>query len=56
MFDKIPLPMPEVDSHDEEYLPTADLDDPVWSEELCQITGNTCAFTIYPDQQPHPIT
>ena len=25
--------MPEVDSEDEEYLPTAGLDDPVWSEE-----------------------
>ena len=25
--------MPEVDSDVEEYLPTAELDDPVWSEE-----------------------
>ena len=33
MFDEIPLPTQDVDSDDEEYLPTADLDDPVWSEE-----------------------
>ena len=25
--------MPEVDSNDEEYLPTANLDDPVWPGE-----------------------
>ena len=33
IFDEALLPMPEVDSNDEEYLPTADMDDPVWSEE-----------------------
>ena len=32
-FDETPSSMPEVDSNDEEYLPTAHLDDPVWSEE-----------------------
>ena len=29
----LPLPTPEVGSDNEEYLPTVDLDDPVWSEE-----------------------
>ena len=33
IFNETPPPMPEVDSGDEEYLPTVDLDDPVWSEE-----------------------
>ena len=32
-FDETPLPPPEVDTDDEEYLPTADLDDQVWSKE-----------------------
>ena len=32
-FDETHPPMPEVNSDDEEYLPTADLDDTVWSEE-----------------------
>ena len=26
-------PLPEVDSNEEEYLPTADFDDPIWSEK-----------------------
>ena len=33
MFDETSLPMPEVDSEDEEYFPTADLDDLVWCEK-----------------------
>ena len=33
-FDKTPLPTPEVDSDDKEYLPTADLDDSVLAAEL----------------------
>ena len=33
MFDKTPLPTPEIRSDGEEYLPAADLDGPVWSEE-----------------------
>ena len=33
MFDDTPLSTPEVDSNNEEYLPTADLDNLVWSEE-----------------------
>ena len=33
MFDETLLPKPEVDSDDGEYLPIADLDEMVWSEE-----------------------
>ena len=33
MFDEPPLLTPEIDSDDEEYLPTAEQDDPVWSKE-----------------------
>ena len=32
-FDETPLPIPDVDSDDEDFLPTADLGDLVWSEE-----------------------
>ena len=32
-FDGIPQPIPVVDSDDEGYILTVDLDDPVWSEE-----------------------
>ena len=32
-FNKMPPPTPDMDSEDEEYLSTAGLDDPVWSEE-----------------------
>ena len=28
-----PFPLPEVEIDDGEYLPTADLDDPIWSEK-----------------------
>ena len=47
-----PLPKPEVDFDDEEYLTTADLSDWYSLRSLCQIARNTCAFTRYPDQQP----
>ena len=33
MFDKTSPPTPEVDSDQEENLPTTDLNDPVWSEK-----------------------
>ena len=33
IFDETPPPTPEVDSDNEEYLATADLDDLVWSKE-----------------------
>ena len=61
--------MPEVDSDDEEYLPTADLDDQVWSEgpvpdswEYLCIHENTKASNPTPAspsweecQQPPPL-
>ena len=59
MFNETPnCHVPEVDSHDEEYLPTADLDDLVWSEEpvpdsqeyLC-IQQNTQASNSTPATQ-----
>ena len=50
----MPLMTLEVDSDDEKYLPTVDLDNPVWSEEPDQITGSTYVSMRYSDQQLHP--
>ena len=44
MFDETPPPTAEVDCDDEDYHPTADLDDLVWMRNLCQIGRNTCVF------------
>ena len=45
-------PPPEVDSDDEEYFPTADFDDPVWSEEpVADSQKHLCI-----DQIPIPAT
>ena len=53
-INKMPPPMPEVESDDEEYLPTPCQDDPVWSEEPYRIAKSTYVSTGYPGQQPHP--
>ena len=47
-------PAPEVDSNYEEYFPTAELMTCYGQRSLYPIAENTCAFTRYLDQQPHP--
>ena len=46
--------MSEMDSEDEECLPTADLDDPVCSGELYLTSTSIYVYMRYPGQQPHP--
>ena len=52
--------MPEVDSEDEEYLPTADPDNPVWSEKPVPVSKEyLCIHQIprpaTPPLQPNPV-
>ena len=53
-FNKMPLAMPEVDSDDEEYLQTVELDDQHGLRSLYWIAGSTYVSMRYPGQQPHP--
>ena len=51
----MPLPMPEVDSDDEDYLPPADLDDPVWSDQPVQDSQEyLCIHEILRQATPSP--
>ena len=53
-FNDTPPLMPEVDSNDERYLPTADLDDQVWSEEPVPDSREYMCIHNYPGQKPYP--
>ena len=53
-FDDKPLPIPKVDCDDMEYLPTADLDDSVWSKDPMPDSWEYLCIHLYPDQQPPP--
>ena len=47
--------MPDMDSEDEDYLPTADLDDPVWSKDLVQDSQKyLCILEILRPATPSP--
>ena len=51
----MPLLMLDMDSEDEEYLPTADPDDAVWSMRCQYWTAtNTYVYMRYQTWQPHP--
>ena len=51
-FDETPIPMPEVDSNDEDFLPTADLHDQVWSKK--PVSDSPKCLCIH--QIPRPAT
>ena len=53
-FDETPPPMPEVDSDDEDYLLTADLYDPVWSEEPVQDSQEYLCINEIPRPETPP--
>ena len=52
-FDETPPPTPEFNSNDE-YLPTADMDDPVQSDQPVPDSWEYLCIHKYPDQQLHP--
>ena len=52
-FNETAPPTPEVDSEDEEYLPTADWMTQCGLRSLWQIARSTCISTKYPGQKLH---